>query len=67
MCRLPFASLTRDGFRTLDSGAPNPATDRFDPQNLVKIEFEFSAFTLLDGKAPGPVQFDVWIDDVAFF
>lgn len=67
VCRLPFASLTRDGFRGVDSGAPNPATDMFDPQNLVKIEFEFSAFTLPDGGTGGPVGFDVWIDDVAFF
>ena len=67
LCRLSFATLTRDGFRGVDSGAPNPATDTFDPQNLVKIQFEFSAFTLADGGPAGPVAFDVWIDDVAFF
>jgi hypothetical protein len=67
MCRLAFVSLTRDGFRGADAGAPDPATDRFDPQNLVKIEFEFSSYTPPDGGTPGPVGFDVWIDDVAFF
>jgi hypothetical protein len=67
VCTLAFTTLTRDGFRGVDSGAPAPATDTFDPQNLVKIQFEFSSYVPPDGGTPGPVSFDVWIDDIAFF
>jgi hypothetical protein len=67
VCRLPFSSLAREGIKSVDAGAPDPATDEFDPQNLVKIQFEFSAYM-----APGssvaavPVSYDVWIDMIAW-
>jgi hypothetical protein len=68
VCPIPFASLMRDGFRNADSGAPNPGTDMFDPQNLVKIQFEFSAYTPpAEAGIQDVVGFDVWIDNVAFF
>ena len=67
VCTLAFTTLTRDGFRGVDSGAPDPATDTFDPKDLLKIEFEFSSYVPPDGGTPGPVSFDVWIDDIAFF
>lgn len=67
-CRLPFGGLTRDGFKGLDAGAPDPSSDTFDPQNLVKIQFEFSSYTPpADSGATQQVSFDVWIDDVAFY
>jgi hypothetical protein len=67
-CHMPFSALARDGSKSIDAGAPDPATDVFDPQDLVKIQFELSSYM-----APGsdvaaePVSFDVWIDAVAFF
>lgn len=67
LCQLPFAGLTRDGFRGVDSGAPNPATDMFDPQNLVKIQFEFSLYQASDASVPNPVSFNVVIGYVSFY
>lgn len=67
LCQLPFAGLTRDGFRGVDSGAPNPATDMFDPQNLQKIQFEFSLYSAPDGGVPTPVTFNVVIGYVTFY
>jgi hypothetical protein len=67
LCHLPFSALTRDGFRSTDSGAPNPTTDVFDPKNLVKIQFEFSLYSAPDGGVPEPVSFDVWIDGISWF
>jgi hypothetical protein len=62
-CVLPFAALSREGLAPVDSGAPDPASDVFDPQNLVKIMFDFSSYTSTDPSAvPVPVSFDVWID-----
>jgi hypothetical protein len=69
VCTLQFAGLTRDGFRGTDSGAPDPNSDVFDPQNLQKIQFEISSFTppVDASDQTESVTFDVWIDDVAFF
>jgi hypothetical protein len=66
-CHIPFSALTRDGLKSLDAGAPDPATDVFDPQDLVKIQFEFSAYSNSNGTDPVPVSFDVWIDGIAWF
>jgi hypothetical protein len=66
-CRIPFASLVRDGLESLDSGAPDPATDTFDPRDLVKIQFEMSAYSNPDGTDPVPVSFDVWIDGIEWY
>jgi hypothetical protein len=66
-CKIPFVALQRDGFRGVDSGAPDPSTDMFDPQNLVKIQFEFSLYNGPDGGVPVPVSFDLWIDDVSWY
>jgi hypothetical protein len=66
-CQLPFAALTRDGFRSVEAGAPDPTTDMFDPKNLVKIQFEFSLYSGPDGGVPEPVSFDVWIDGVSWY
>jgi len=65
-CQIPFAMLQRDGFHSVDSGAPDPATDMFDPQNLVKVQFEFSSYTDSDGGVPVPVSFDLWIDGISW-
>jgi hypothetical protein len=67
LCKLPFAGLTRDGFKGVEAGAPDPSTDTFDPVHLEKIQFEFSTFTPSDSGTPTPVTFDLWIDDAAFF
>jgi len=63
-CMLPFAGLKRDGYEAV----PPVATDMFDPQNLEKIEFEFSSYTPpADSGITNVVSFDVWIDDAAFY
>jgi hypothetical protein len=68
LCKLPFAGLTRDGFKGVEAGAPDPSTDlTLDTANLQKIQFEFSTFTAPDSGTPTPVTFDLWIDDAAFF
>jgi hypothetical protein len=76
VCTLPFNGLTRDGFRSVEAGAPDPATDQFTgsdmihgPTNLDKIQFEISSFTPPVDAADqsSSVTFDVWIDDAAFF
>jgi hypothetical protein len=68
LCHMPFAALARDGSKSVDAGAPDPATDTFDPQNLAKIQFELSSYMPADSDAATePVSFDVWIDAVAFF
>ena len=67
LCHLPFTGLTRDGFKSVEAGAPNPGTDKFDPSDLVKIQFEFSSYMAADSSVSAePVTFDVWIDSVAF-
>jgi hypothetical protein len=66
-CHLPWSGLSRDGFKGVEAGAPDPATDKFDPANLVKIQFEFSSYQAADSSVSAePVSFNVWIDDVAF-
>jgi hypothetical protein len=66
-CHLPWSGLKRDGFKTVEAGAPDPGTDVFDPANLVKIQFEFSSYTAADSSVSAePVMFDVWIDAVSF-
>jgi hypothetical protein len=68
LCKLRFDGLTRDGFRSVEAGAPDPATDMFDFTNLAKIQFEFSAYTpQADSGAIQQVSFDVWIDDASFY
>ncbi len=69
LCKLPFTGLTRDGFKGVDAGAPDPTSDVFDPQNLEKIQFEMSSYTppADSGITVNVVNFDVWIDDAAFF
>jgi len=66
-CHIPFLALSRDGFRSVDAGAPDPAIDTFDPQNLVKIQFEASAYSDASGTDPVPVSLDVWIDGIAWY
>jgi hypothetical protein len=67
-CLIQFIGLTRDGFKDVDAGAPDPNTDTFDPQNLDKIQFEFSSYTPpADAGTMPQVTFDLWIDDIAFF
>jgi hypothetical protein len=66
-CPIPFGSLKRDGFAGVEAGAPDPTMDTFDPQNLIKIEFELSAYTPpADSGIQNVVSFDVWIDDIAW-
>jgi hypothetical protein len=65
-CTILWSGLTRDGFKGADSGAPDPATDMFDPANLVKLQFEFSSYSPDGVTDPTPVSFDVWIDAIAF-
>ncbi len=68
LCKLTFTGLQRDGFSGVDSGAPDPGTDVFDPQNLVKIQFEISSFTpQADSGVTQQVSFDFWIDDASFY
>jgi len=55
-CKVAFSALTRDGY-----GMPPPAMDMFDPQNLQKVQFEFSTYST------GAVSMDVWIDEVSFY
>jgi hypothetical protein len=62
-CSLAFAAATRDGF----SATPPPATDVFDPKNLLKIQLEFSKFSQAADASAVPVAFDVLVDDVSFF
>jgi hypothetical protein len=63
-CVLPFAGLKRDGYEAV----PPVATDMFDFPNLVKIQFEFSAYTPpADSGISDVVSFDLWIDDAAFY
>lgn len=66
LCPMPFAGLTRDGYKGVDAGAPNPATDVFDPQNLVKIQFEFSSYMAEDSSV-GDVGFNVSVGAAAFY
>jgi hypothetical protein len=67
VCPIPFTTLSRDGFRNVDSGAPDPTMDMFDPQNLVKIQIEFSSYTPpADSGVQSVVSFDIWIDDIAW-
>jgi hypothetical protein len=62
LCNIPFGGVARDGYH--DAGVT-----AFDPQSLVKIQFEFSAYTPApdSGIAATPVSFDVMIDNVAFY
>jgi hypothetical protein len=66
-CHIPFAAVFRDGTRSVEAGAPDPTIDIFDPQNVVKIQFELSAYSDSNGSDPVPVSFDVWIDGIAWF
>jgi hypothetical protein len=67
VCPIPFSALKRDGFAGADSGAPDPSTDQFDPQNLIKIQFEISSFTPpADSGTTNVVSFDIWIDYIAW-
>lgn len=67
LCQLPLSALTRDGFRSTDAGVTDPTVDMFDPQNLVKVQFEFSLYSEPDGGVPEPVSFDVWIDGISWY
>lgn len=60
LCQFPFADLTRDGFKNAEFPT---ATDKLDIDKLLKIQLEFSRAT--DGTSP--LDFDVWIDNVAFY
>jgi hypothetical protein len=62
-CQIPFSGVTQDGY---DAGAGKNA---FALTDLVKIQFEFSAYTppADSGTKAEPVSFDVWIDNVSFY
>jgi hypothetical protein len=62
LCHIPFVGVTRDGY-------VNAGVTVFEPQALVKIQFESTAYIPApdSGIAATPVGFDVWIDNVAFY
>lgn len=56
-CSLDFSAAKRDGF----SSTPDPTTDTFDRNQMLKIQFEFSK------DSSDAVTFDIWIDEISFY
>jgi hypothetical protein len=60
-----------EGIDAYDAGVTSMPTIQAALQNLVKIQFEFSAYSVTSGSGavsdPTPVSFDVEIDNVSFY
>ncbi len=63
LCRQELSDLRRDGY----VATPDPTTDRFDAQNLVKVQFEFPLYLDPVGAVPTPVSFDVELAAISYF
>jgi hypothetical protein len=68
LCQVPFSMLTVEAY---DAGVTSMPSIQTVLSNLVKIQFEFDAYSVkTDSGAlvdPTPVSFDVMIDNVAFY
>jgi hypothetical protein len=66
--QIPFSSFAVDAY---DAGVTSMPTIQAALRNLVKIQFEFSAYSVTAGSGavsdPTPVSFDVEIDNVSFY
>lgn len=56
VCEVPFDTATREGFNMTYMATA------LDPTKLIKVQFEFAKEEM-----SGPVEFDVWIDDIEFY
>lgn len=65
LCSVAFANVTREGLLTVDAGVPDPATDQFDPQNLVSIQFEASPYS--SSTVTPNVAFSLGLGQVTFY